>query len=45
VENQSFFVPCSYEGQAVWAKIFVDRVIVVAQKQMIALAQINFNKY
>ncbi|WP_245842334.1 Mu transposase domain-containing protein [Parageobacillus galactosidasius] len=36
VETNQYSVPCSYVGQAVWAKIFVDRVIVVAQNQVIA---------
>ncbi|WP_374193811.1 hypothetical protein [Bacillus sp. ISL-75] len=31
VETNRYSVPCSYVGQAVWAKIFVDRVIIVAQ--------------
>lgn len=36
VETNRYSVPCSYVGQAVWAKIFVDRVIVVAQNHVIA---------
>ena len=36
VETNQYSVPCSYVGQAVWVKIFVDRVIVVAQNQVIA---------
>jgi hypothetical protein len=36
VETNQYSVPCSFVGQAVWAKIFVDRVIVVAQNQVIA---------
>lgn len=36
IETNQYSVPCSYVGQAVWAKIFVDRVIVVAQNQVIA---------
>lgn len=36
VETNRYSVPCSYVGQSVWAKIFVDRVIVVAQNQVIA---------
>jgi transposase len=36
VETNRYSVPCSYAGQAVWAKIFVDRVIVVAQNRVIA---------
>lgn len=36
VETNRYSVPCSYAGQAVWAKIFVDRVIVVAQNHVIA---------
>jgi transposase len=36
VDTNQYSVPCSYVGQAVWAKIFVDRVIVVAQNQVIA---------
>lgn len=36
VETNHYSVPCSYVGQAVWAKIFVNRVIVVAQNQVIA---------
>jgi hypothetical protein len=36
VETNRYSVPCSFVGQAVWAKIFVDRVIVVAQNQVIA---------
>ncbi|MEJ9209882.1 Mu transposase domain-containing protein [Bacillus smithii] len=36
IETNQYSVPCHYVGQAVWAKIFVDRVIVVAQNQVIA---------
>jgi len=36
VETNRYSVPSSYVGQAVWAKIFVDRVIVVAQNHVIA---------
>ncbi|WP_339062982.1 ATP-binding protein [Tepidibacillus marianensis] len=36
VETNHYSVPCSYVGQAVWAKIFVNRVIVVAQNHVIA---------
>jgi transposase len=36
IETNQYSVPCSYVGQAVWAKIFVDRVIVMAQNQVIA---------
>jgi hypothetical protein len=36
VENNRYSVPCRFAGQEVWAKIFVDRVIVVAQNQVIA---------
>lgn len=36
VETNRYSVPCSFAGQAVWAKIFVDRVIVVAQNRVIA---------
>lgn len=36
VETNQYSVPCSYVGQAVWAKIFVDRVSVVAQNEVIA---------
>ena len=36
VETNRYSVPCSYVGQAVWAKIFVDCVIVVAQNHVIA---------
>jgi len=36
IETNHYSVPCSYVGQAVWAKIFVDRVIVVAQNLVIA---------
>jgi hypothetical protein len=36
VETNHYSVPCSFVGQAVWAKIFVDRVIVVAQNHVIA---------
>ncbi|MFC4620590.1 IS21 family transposase [Camelliibacillus cellulosilyticus] len=36
IETNQYSVPTSYVGQAVWAKIFVDRVIIVAQNQVIA---------
>ena len=36
IETNQYSVPCNFVGQAVWAKIFVDRVIVVAQNQVIA---------
>lgn len=36
VETNRYSVPSRFVGQAVWAKIFVDRVIVVAQNQVIA---------
>lgn len=36
IETNQYSVPCSYVGQAVWAKIFVDRVIIVAQNKVIA---------
>lgn len=36
VDTNRYSVPCSFVGQAVWAKIFVDRVIVVAQNHVIA---------
>jgi transposase len=36
VDTNRYSVPCSFVGQAVWAKIFVDKVIVVAQNQVIA---------
>ncbi|NMD71524.1 IS21 family transposase [Bacillus sp. DNRA2] len=36
VETNRYSVPSSYVGQAVWAKIFADRVIVVAQNRVIA---------
>ena len=36
IETNQYSVPSHYVGQAVWAKIFVDRVIVVAQDQVIA---------
>lgn len=35
-DNNQYSVPCSYVGQSVWVKGFVDQVIVVAQNQMIA---------
>lgn len=35
-ETNQYSVPCKYVGQTLWAKIFVDRVIVVAQNQVIA---------
>lgn len=36
VETNRYSVPSGYVGHAVWAKIFVDRVIVVAQNHVIA---------
>lgn len=36
VETNRYSVPCQYVGQTVWAKIFVDHVIIVAQNQVIA---------
>jgi hypothetical protein len=36
VDTNHYSVPCSYVGQDVWAKIFVDHVIVVTQNQVIA---------
>lgn len=36
IDNNQYSVPSRYVGQAVWAKIFVDQVIVVAQNQEIA---------
>lgn len=36
VETNHYSVPCEYVGQAVWVKIFVDRIIIVAQNQVIA---------
>jgi transposase len=36
VETNHYSVPCTFVGQAVWAKIFVNRVIVVAQNHVIA---------
>ncbi|WP_286162969.1 hypothetical protein [Bacillus sp. es.034] len=36
VDTNRYSVPCRFAGQEVWAKIFVDRVIVVAQNQVIA---------
>ncbi|WP_237760138.1 IS21 family transposase [Sporolactobacillus inulinus] len=36
IETNQYSVPCGYVGQAVWAKKFVDRVIIVAQNQVIA---------
>lgn len=36
VETNHYSVPCEYVGQAVWIKIFVDRIIIVAQNQVIA---------
>lgn len=35
-ETNQYSVPCQYVGQSVWIKGYVDRVIVVAQNQMIA---------
>ncbi|UII55906.1 IS21 family transposase [Cytobacillus spongiae] len=36
IDTNQYSVPCSYVGQAVWVKNFVDRVIIVAQNQVIA---------
>ncbi|MFD1738329.1 IS21 family transposase, partial [Bacillus salitolerans] len=36
VETNQYSVPCGYVGHSVWVKIFVDRVIVVDQNQVIA---------
>ncbi|MDE5416358.1 IS21 family transposase [Alkalihalobacterium chitinilyticum] len=36
VETNQYSVPSRYVGQSVWTKIFVDRVIVMAQNQVIA---------
>jgi predicted transcriptional regulator len=36
IETNQYSVPCRFVGHAVWAKFFVDRVIVVAQNQEIA---------
>lgn len=36
IETNQYSVPSSYVGQAVWVKIFVNRIIVVAQNQVIA---------
>lgn len=36
VETNQYSVPCSFVGQSVWVKLYVDRVIVVAQNQVIA---------
>ncbi|WP_244853126.1 IS21 family transposase [Bacillus sp. J14TS2] len=36
IETNQYSVPCHYVSQSVWAKVFVDRVIVVAQNQVIA---------
>ena len=44
VETNRYSVPCSFAGQAVWAKIFVDRVIVVAQNQVIAEHQRSYER-
>lgn len=35
-ETNQYSVPCSYVGRSVWLKAFVDRVIIVAQNQVIA---------
>jgi len=45
IETNQYSVPCSYVGQAVWAKIFVDRVIVVAQNQVIAEHPRSYERY
>ncbi|WP_416148966.1 IS21 family transposase [Salipaludibacillus sp. HK11] len=36
IETNQYSVPCQFVGKAVWAKIFVDQVIIVAQNQVIA---------
>lgn len=35
-DSNQYSVPCAWVGQTIWVKGFVDRVIVVAQNQMIA---------
>lgn len=45
IETNQYSVPCRYVDQAVWAKIFVDRVIVVAQNQVIAQHDRSYNRY
>ncbi|WP_245630405.1 IS21 family transposase [Amphibacillus sediminis] len=45
VDTNKYSVPCSYVGQAVWAKIFVDQVIVVAQNQVIAKHPRSYERY
>jgi hypothetical protein len=35
-ETNQYSVPCAYVGHSVWVKAFVDRVIIVAQNQVIA---------
>ncbi|MED3554310.1 IS21 family transposase [Cytobacillus praedii] len=44
VETNRYSVPSSYVGQAVWAKIFVDRVIVVAQNRVIAEHILSYDR-
>ncbi|WP_243300523.1 IS21 family transposase [Bacillus litorisediminis] len=45
IETNQYSVPSSFVGQAVWAKIFVDRVIVVAQNQVIAEHIRSYDRY
>lgn len=45
IETNQYSVPCGYVSQAVWAKIFVDRVIVVAQNQVIAEHPRSYERY
>jgi hypothetical protein len=45
IETNQYSVPCQYVGQAVWAKKFVDRVIVVAQNQAIAEHRRSYDRH
>lgn len=36
IETNQYSVPCKFVGKDVWAKIFVDQVVIVAQNQLIA---------
>uniref|UniRef100_UPI003B836D7B Mu transposase domain-containing protein n=1 Tax=Peribacillus acanthi TaxID=2171554 RepID=UPI003B836D7B len=45
IDTNQYSVPCRYVGQAVWAKIFVDHVIIVAQNQVIALHSRSYERY
>lgn len=45
VDNNQYSVPCQYVGQVVWVKIFVDRLIVVAQNQVIAEHLRSYDRY